>query len=252
MTRTRLSETIAIDSLNALRPLNVLIKRPQPIDLRKFFIHTEPRGGLDNDQMEADKRGPDGCRIEELCQGEVTSRASSHQRLSPAVPLSCTTAACNRCPLITHYGFIACLFCVGHPEAGQGGPHLGRVLRAGPLSEEPVDVSEGRNPAAEHGDTRAPLGAAGWRDAGGVATKVLEVYKTPLMAQTCVVFVIKQISFTVTDHTTLEDLLALKLHLLEDEVRSIVDKAVKEMAIEKVLNVSSNIFPKIGIKVLNC
>lgn len=41
--------------------------------------------------------------------------------------------------------------------------------------------------------------------------------------------------FKVTDSTTLEDLLALQLHLLEDEVRNIVDKAIKEMAIEKVL-----------------
>uniref|UniRef100_A0A3B4YI13 Dynein axonemal heavy chain 11 n=1 Tax=Seriola lalandi dorsalis TaxID=1841481 RepID=A0A3B4YI13_SERLL len=40
---------------------------------------------------------------------------------------------------------------------------------------------------------------------------------------------------TVTDSTTLEDLLALQLHLFEDEVRDIVDKAVKEMAIEKVV-----------------
>lgn len=40
--------------------------------------------------------------------------------------------------------------------------------------------------------------------------------------------------FSVTDGTTLEDLLALQLHLFEDEVRSIVDKAVKEMTIEKV------------------
>lgn len=39
---------------------------------------------------------------------------------------------------------------------------------------------------------------------------------------------------TVTDSTTLEDLLALQLHLIEDEVRNIVDKAVKEVAIEKV------------------
>ncbi|XP_049439851.1 dynein axonemal heavy chain 11 [Epinephelus fuscoguttatus] len=44
-----------------------------------------------------------------------------------------------------------------------------------------------------------------------------------------------QMDFTVTDRTTLEDLLALQLHLLEDEVRNIVDKAVKEMAIEKVV-----------------
>ena len=38
----------------------------------------------------------------------------------------------------------------------------------------------------------------------------------------------------MTDSTTLEDLLALRLHLYEEEVRSVVDKAVKEMAIEKV------------------
>lgn len=38
----------------------------------------------------------------------------------------------------------------------------------------------------------------------------------------------------MTDNTTLEDLLALQLHLFDEEVRNIVDKAVKEMAIEKV------------------
>ncbi|KAI9536522.1 hypothetical protein NQZ68_032317 [Dissostichus eleginoides] len=46
---------------------------------------------------------------------------------------------------------------------------------------------------------------------------------------------ITQMDFTVTDSTTLGDLLALQLHLLEDEVRNIVDKAVKEMAIEKIV-----------------
>lgn len=35
--------------------------------------------------------------------------------------------------------------------------------------------------------------------------------------------------------TTLGDLLELQLHRVEDEVKNIVDKAVKEMAIEKVL-----------------
>ncbi|XP_008293045.1 dynein heavy chain 11, axonemal [Stegastes partitus] len=44
-----------------------------------------------------------------------------------------------------------------------------------------------------------------------------------------------QTNFTVTDSTTLEDLLALQLHMFDDEVRNIVDKAVKEMAIEKVV-----------------
>ncbi|XP_069552287.1 dynein axonemal heavy chain 11 [Brachyistius frenatus] len=44
-----------------------------------------------------------------------------------------------------------------------------------------------------------------------------------------------EMDFTVTDNTTLEDLLSLQLHLFEDDVRNIVDKAVKEMAIEKVV-----------------
>jgi len=38
------------------------------------------------------------------------------------------------------------------------------------------------------------------------------------------------------ENTTLADLLMLNLHNFEDEVRGIVDKAVKEMSMEKVLN----------------
>ena len=37
------------------------------------------------------------------------------------------------------------------------------------------------------------------------------------------------------DNTTLADLLSLNLHNFEDEVLGIVDKAVKEMSMEKVL-----------------
>ncbi|XP_074539499.1 dynein axonemal heavy chain 11 isoform X2 [Halichoeres trimaculatus] len=44
-----------------------------------------------------------------------------------------------------------------------------------------------------------------------------------------------QMDFAMTDSTRLGDLLALQLHLLEDKVRNIVDKAVKELAIEKVM-----------------
>ncbi|XP_037532275.1 dynein heavy chain 11, axonemal [Nematolebias whitei] len=44
-----------------------------------------------------------------------------------------------------------------------------------------------------------------------------------------------QMDFSVTDNTTLGDLLALNLHLFEEEVRTVVDYAVKEMAIEKVV-----------------
>lgn len=38
------------------------------------------------------------------------------------------------------------------------------------------------------------------------------------------------------ENTTLSDLMSLNLHNYEDEVRTIVDKSVKEMTMEKVLN----------------
>lgn len=43
------------------------------------------------------------------------------------------------------------------------------------------------------------------------------------------------VRFTMNEDTTLADLLKLNLHNFEDEVRGIVDKAVKEMGMEKVL-----------------
>uniref|UniRef100_A0AAX7TS70 Dynein axonemal heavy chain 11 n=1 Tax=Astatotilapia calliptera TaxID=8154 RepID=A0AAX7TS70_ASTCA len=43
------------------------------------------------------------------------------------------------------------------------------------------------------------------------------------------------VGFVMGEGTTLGDLLELQLHRVEDEVKNIVDKAVKEMAIEKVL-----------------
>ncbi|XP_074871093.1 dynein axonemal heavy chain 9 [Carettochelys insculpta] len=43
------------------------------------------------------------------------------------------------------------------------------------------------------------------------------------------------VTFTMDADTTLADLLTLSLHNFEDEVRGIVDKAVKEMSMEKVL-----------------
>ncbi|XP_061771898.1 dynein axonemal heavy chain 11 [Nerophis ophidion] len=51
-----------------------------------------------------------------------------------------------------------------------------------------------------------------------------------------------KMNFTVSDSTTLAELLALQLHLYEEEVRHIVDKAVKEMAIEKVVTEISQIW----------
>ncbi|XP_068196033.1 dynein axonemal heavy chain 11 [Antennarius striatus] len=44
-----------------------------------------------------------------------------------------------------------------------------------------------------------------------------------------------RVRFVMGDSTTLGDLLELQLHRVEEEVKNIVDKAVKEMAIEKVL-----------------
>ncbi|KAB7494344.1 hypothetical protein Anas_04768 [Armadillidium nasatum] len=42
-------------------------------------------------------------------------------------------------------------------------------------------------------------------------------------------------SFVYDPTTTLADLLSLNLHIYEDEVKNIVDKAVKEMSMEKTL-----------------
>ncbi|TMS22374.1 hypothetical protein E3U43_012639 [Larimichthys crocea] len=44
------------------------------------------------------------------------------------------------------------------------------------------------------------------------------------------------VRFTMDEETTLADLLQLNLHCFEEEVRGIVDKAVKEMGMEKVLS----------------
>ncbi len=41
----------------------------------------------------------------------------------------------------------------------------------------------------------------------------------------------------MSDETNLSDLLALNLHDFEDEVRTIVDKATKELSMEKTLKV---------------
>lgn len=41
----------------------------------------------------------------------------------------------------------------------------------------------------------------------------------------------------MSDETTLADLLALNLHEVEDDVRNIVDKATKELSMEKTLKV---------------
>ena len=43
----------------------------------------------------------------------------------------------------------------------------------------------------------------------------------------------------MSDKTNLADLLALNLHKFEDEVRNIVDKATKELSMEKTLKVSN-------------
>lgn len=44
------------------------------------------------------------------------------------------------------------------------------------------------------------------------------------------------------DKTTLADLLVLKLHEYEEEVKFIVDKSVKEMAMEKILHEINNVW----------
>jgi len=50
----------------------------------------------------------------------------------------------------------------------------------------------------------------------------------------CLTFFL-QVKFVMADRTTLADLLALNLHEYEEDVKTIVDQAVKEMSMEKVL-----------------
>lgn len=45
-----------------------------------------------------------------------------------------------------------------------------------------------------------------------------------------------QVRFKLDERTTLSDLMSLNLHKFEDEVKNIVEKSVKEMNMEKVLN----------------
>ena len=46
----------------------------------------------------------------------------------------------------------------------------------------------------------------------------------------------------MNENTSLADLLALNLHKFEDEVRNIVDKATKELSMEKVIAELNNIW----------
>lgn len=52
-----------------------------------------------------------------------------------------------------------------------------------------------------------------------------------------------QVKFSINEATTLADLLALRLHQMEEDVRSIVDKAVKELGTEKVLSLGCFFLP---------
>ena len=44
-----------------------------------------------------------------------------------------------------------------------------------------------------------------------------------------------RVQFVMSEETSLADLLNLNLHNFEDEVHNIVDKAIKEMAMERML-----------------
>lgn len=50
-----------------------------------------------------------------------------------------------------------------------------------------------------------------------------------------------QVKFEMSEASTLADLLQLDLHKYEDEVRNIVDKAVKESGMEKVRSVDGGV-----------
>ena len=50
----------------------------------------------------------------------------------------------------------------------------------------------------------------------------------------------------MSDETTLADLLSLNLHNFEDEVHNIVDKACKEMGMEKLLHDLQNVWKELN------
>lgn len=56
----------------------------------------------------------------------------------------------------------------------------------------------------------------------------------------------------MSDKTNLADLLALNLHKFEDEVRNIVDKATKELSMEKTLKVSVCIYVCVYMLKIHC
>ena len=55
-----------------------------------------------------------------------------------------------------------------------------------------------------------------------------------------------RVKFTMSDETTLADLLSLNLHNFEDEVHNIVDKACKEMGMEKLLHDLQNVWKELN------
>ena len=55
-----------------------------------------------------------------------------------------------------------------------------------------------------------------------------------------------RVKFTMSDDTTLSDLLSLNLHNFEDEVHGIVDKACKEMGMEKLLQDLQNVWKELN------
>lgn len=56
-------------------------------------------------------------------------------------------------------------------------------------------------------------------------------------------FLPNQVKFSINEATTLADLLALRLHQVEEAVRSIVDKAVRELGTEKVVSLGCFFLP---------
>lgn len=58
------------------------------------------------------------------------------------------------------------------------------------------------------------------------------------MCHICFLFI--QVKFIIDESTTLADLLALNLYKYEEEVKTIVDKSVKEQSMEKILTELKN------------
>ena len=83
-------------------------------------------------------------------------------------------------------------------------------------------------------------------DQVGKKTNILQLWHYFIKYKSLQLVQATRVKFTMSDDTTLSDLLSLNLHNFEDEVHGIVDKACKEMGMEKLLQDLQNVWKELN------